>query len=98
MNRRASWCADHHKADDQMTIFENDQCTTTTLVASGTHANVNAAQLKAVSPAGSVYTFTATWMHIYNGRHLDYRKGASYVLDPGLKAVLLASAAPMVAA
>ena len=81
-----------------MAINEDDQSKTTTFVVNGVHASVNAAQLKANSAVGSVYTFTAAYHHIFNGRHLDYRKGVSYSLDAPLKATLLALGAPMVAA
>ena len=81
-----------------MAINEDDQSKTTTFVVKGVHASVNAAQLKTNSTVGSVYTFTATYHHVFNGQHVDYRKGVSYSLDPALKATLLALGAPMVAA
>jgi hypothetical protein len=82
-----------------MAIFEDDQSKLGTVVLQGSmHASVNAAQLKAIAPAGSVYTFTASWSHSYKGQHLSYRKGMSYSLDPTLRAALLAAAAPMVVA
>jgi hypothetical protein len=81
-----------------MAIYEGDQSTTATIVVNGTHTNVNAAQLKAVSAAGTVFTFTASYRHIFSGQSLDFRKGASYVLDAQLKSRLLAAGAPMVAA
>ena len=81
-----------------MAIYEGDQSTTATIVVNGTHTNVNAAQLKAVSAAGTVFTFTASYRHTFSGQSLDFRKGASYVLDAQLKSRLLAAGAPMVAA
>jgi hypothetical protein len=81
-----------------MAIYENDQSKTTTVVINGIHASANAAQLKAMAPAGSVYTFTASFLHNFNGQQLSYRKGLSYILDAKLKAELLARGAPMVAA
>ena len=81
-----------------MTINDDDQNKSATVVINGVHTSVNATQLKFNSPVGSVYTFTAAYHHLFNGQHLDYRKGASYVLDPTLKATLLALGAPMVAA
>jgi hypothetical protein len=81
-----------------MTTFEDDQSTSATLVMNGTHTSINAAQLKAVSPAGTVFTFTASYRHAFNGQNLDFRKGASYALDTALKTRLLAAGAPMVAA
>jgi len=81
-----------------MAIYEDDQSKSTTIVANGTHTNVNAAQLKAVSAAGTVYTFTASYRHAFNGQNLDFRKGASYALDAALKARLVAAGAPMIAA
>ena len=81
-----------------MPLYEDDQATCATLVNKGTHTSVNAAQLKAACPPGTVYTFTKAFNHVYNGQHLGYRKGVSYYLDPTLKAALLALGAPMVAA
>jgi hypothetical protein len=81
-----------------MAIYEGDQPTTTTVVINGIHSSANAAQLKAVSPAGSVYTFTASYVHKFNGQNVSYRKGISYALDGQLKAQLLALGAPMIAA
>jgi hypothetical protein len=78
-----------------MAIYEGDQSTLTTVVMNGTHTSVNAAQLKSMAAAGSVYTFTTSCSHVYKGQHLSFRKGVSYVLDPTLKAALLAEGAPM---
>jgi hypothetical protein len=64
----------------------------------GNHTRVNAAQLKAMSAAGTVYAFTMSYRHSFNGQNLDFRVGVPYVLDPALKARLLAAGAPMVAA
>jgi hypothetical protein len=81
-----------------MAIYEGDQNTSSTIVINGIHTSTNAAQLKTIAAAGTVYTFTASYRHAYKGQHLDFRKGVSYVLDPNLKAVLLAAGAPMTAA
>ena len=81
-----------------MTIYEGDQSKSTTVVVNGIHTSVNAAQLKTMTAAGTVYTFTAPYHHTLNGQHLDFRGGVSYVLDANLKALLLAAGAPMVAA
>ena len=81
-----------------MAIYEGDQSKTATVVINGMLASMSATQLKASSAAGTVYTFTASYRHSFNGRHLDYRKGMSYALDAKLKAALLALGAPMVAA
>ena len=82
----------------QMAIYEGDQSTSTIMVIKGIHASVSAATLKASAPAGSVYTFTASFNHIFNGREVSYRKGVSYVLDASLKSALQALGAPMTAA
>ena len=82
-------------------IYEGDQQTTQTVMINGVHASLGAAAVKAsVTGAASAYQFTASLtMHnpVPNGGPLTFRKGVSYLLDPALKAALLAVSAPMVA-
>lgn len=81
-----------------MAIYDGDQQTTATVLINGVHVAMSAAPLKAIAPASSVYTFSAAYSHIVNGKQLSYKRGGSYILDPALLVVLQALGAPMVAA
>ena len=81
-----------------MTVYTGDQPNIGMMVANGIMSVATAAALKAISPASTIYTFTANFTHVFNGAHLNFRAGESYYLDASLKAALLAASAPMVAA
>lgn len=81
-----------------MAIYDGDQPTGVPMIVNGVHVNASAAVLKAASPAGTIFTFTANYSYVQKGQHLQFRRGASYALDAALKAALLAASAPMVAA
>ena len=67
-------------------------------VARGTLTAITVAALKALAGAGTVYTFTAAYGLMRAGQPLHFKSGASYVLDPALKAQLHSLSAPMAAA
>jgi hypothetical protein len=80
-----------------MAIYTGDQQTTSVLVINGVHASVTGAVLKAASPANTTYKFTDNYTFHYGNSPLSFRPNVAYVLDPALKAALLAASAPMVA-
>ncbi len=68
------------------------------VLVNGAHSPATAATVKAVSPASSVYTFTAKFAFVWRGVHLTFRAGHSVSLPTDLRAALIAASAPMVAA
>lgn len=70
----------------------------TVQVVNGHIVTVNAAQMKAQSPAGSVFVFTKNYTFHYVKHTVAFRQGRPYVLESALVTALQAASAPMVAA
>jgi hypothetical protein len=81
-----------------MSIYDGDQQKSVSIVINGVHSTVSAVAAKTNAPANSVYTFSTPFSNVVNGQQIVYRNGSSYILDPALKATLLALGAPMAAA
>ena len=76
----------------------DQQRVTNAMIINGAHAVVTAAQMKAVSAANTVFTFTATHVTHTGGTTRVYRKGVPYHVDAITLARLQAASAPLVAA
>ena len=81
-----------------MSTYSGDQPIVAAMVIDGATTNLTTAQLKAASPANTVYTFSTFYSLVYNGQTVSFRPNYPYVLDASLKAALLAAGAPMTAA
>lgn len=73
-----------------------DQVRNTTYgVIRGQMLQMNAALMKTVHPANSVYVFSSPFCFHYNRGVVQFRRGQPYCLDAPLKAALVAAGAPM---